>query len=508
MTDQTTPPTLVELLEFGESAAAAIQVPNGHTITYGSLRRQVHMLSQRLTDLGIRRTDRVAILLPNGPETVISFLAVTAVAIAAPLNPAYKPRELKFYLEDAKARAIITSENITREPTDTSLIHIVAASDSNGEVSFTPPKKRQSLSPGPPSPGDVALVLHTSGTTSRPKRVPLTHANLAASVRNIVETYQLTDQDASLCVMPLFHVHGLVASALSTLASGGTLVIPPRFDALSFWPVVRAHDVTWFTAVPSMHQALLKRARRKNGHIDLGKHRLRFVRSCSAPLPSDTMIELEDLFRVPVLEAYGMTEATHQMTSNPLPPGLRVPGSVGPGTGVAVAIMDEAGKVQDSGVRGEVVIQGTNVTAGYEDNAEANAASFTDGWFRTGDEGILDSKGYLTLVGRLKELINRSGEKISPWEIDEVLKKHPSVSEAVAFGVAHPTHGEEPAAAVVLTAPATQRELVAHCRAHLADFKCPRVIHIVDKIPTTATGKVQRRAVAAALASGSSESVS
>ena len=212
------------------------------------------------------------------------------------------------------------------------------------------------------------------------------------------------------------------------------------------------------------------------------------------------MLEMEERFGVQVLEAYGMTEASHQMTSNPLEPGKRVPGSVGRGTGVSVAIMDEGGALQPVGVRGEVVIQGPNVIQAYEDNPEANASSFTHGWFRTGDEGVLDSEGYLTLVGRLKELINRSGEKISPQEIDEVLLAHPAVAEAVCFGVLHPIHGEEPSAAVVLRTPVTDSELIAHCRNHLADFKCPRVIHIVEEIPRTATGKVQRRLVAEAVA--------
>ena len=323
-----------------------------------------------------------------------------------------------------------------------------------------------------------------------------------ASVRNIVETYSLTPDDVSLCVMPLFHVHGIVASTLATLASGGTIVVPGRFNALGFWRVAREYGATWYTAVPSMHQALLSRARSSEDREQYAG--MRFIRSCSAALPSAIMLEMEERFGVPVLEAYGMTEASHQMSSNPLPPGKRLPGSVGHGTGVSIAIMDEAGALLSTGSRGEVVIQGANVIKGYEDNPDANATSFTNGWFRTGDEGMLDSEGYLTLLGRLKEIINRSGEKISPQEIDEVLLSHPAVAEAVSFGIPHQLHGEEPSAAVVLGGAATEAELVQYCRERLAGFKCPRVIHIVDQIPRTATGKVQRRIVAEVIAGGSS----
>ena len=509
MTEGIQSTTLLEMLERGASSHPAIRVPEGPTITYESLRRQVYLLANHLTALGIRQGDRVAIVLPSGVEAIVSFLAASAVATAAPLNQAYKAEEFRFYLEDTNARVLITAPEggeEVRSVAPHSTMHIGVGLDAAGEVSFS------SLASGSgagshPSPGseDVALVLHTSGTTSRPKRVPLTHGNLVTSVRNVAETYRLTPDDVSLCVMPLFHVHGLVASTLATFWSGGTVVVPPRFNALNFWPVVRDYGVTWYSAVPTMHQALLSRARSR-GDRDSGpalSEALRFIRSCSAPLPPAAMLEMEERFGVQVLEAYGMTEASHQMTSNPLDPGKRVPGSVGRGTGVSVAIMDEGGALQPVGVRGEVVIQGQNVIQAYEDNPEANASSFTHGWFRTGDEGVLDSEGYLTLVGRLKELINRSGEKISPQEIDEVLLAHPAVAEAVCFGVPHPTHGEEPSAAVVLRTPATVSELIAHCRNHLADFKCPRVIHIVEEIPRTATGKVQRRLVAEAVAGDS-----
>ena len=498
----TTTSVLSGLLEAGAPEHAALRVPGGPTITYDALRRQVDRLSADLRGLGIERGDRVALVLPNSLEALVAFLAVSNVATAAPLNPAYKEDEFRFYMDDTGARALVLptqgGEAADRAAPD-SVLRITVAADDWGEVSFTPEAASAGGPGAVPDPDDVALVLHTSGTTSRPKRVPLTHANIIASVRNIVATYGLTPEDVSLCVMPLFHVHGLVASVLSTFGSGGTVVLPPRFNALGFWPVVQEHNVSWFSAVPTMHQALVARARRREDGDAGTTGTLRFIRSCSASLAPATMLEMEERFGVPVLEAYGMTEAAHQMTSNPLPPDARLPGTVGAGTGVEIGVMDEGGAMLATGDRGEVVIRGPNVIRAYESNPEANASSFTDGWFRTGDEGVLDAQGYLTLTGRIKEIINRSGEKVSPREIDEVLMAHPAVAEAVAFAVPHPTHGEEPGVAVVLSEAVPERDLLAHCRVHLADFKCPRKVYIVDSLPRTATGKIQRRIVAATL---------
>jgi acyl-CoA synthetase (AMP-forming)/AMP-acid ligase II len=510
MPDQTPPVTLLDLLDSGAPSHPAIVAPGGPVLTYDSLRCQVRALAEQLRAMGIDRGDRVAIVLPNGMEAIVTFLAVAAAGTAAPLNPAYKAAEFEFYMDDTNAKALITRDKggeEARSAAPASVLDIRSSLDDEGRVSLTASgaseqAAAESLEAAPPRPDDVALVLHTSGTTSRPKRVPLAHRNLAASVENIVETYDLSDKDVSLCIMPLFHVHGLVASTLSTLRSGGTVVAPPRFNPMGFWPLVDEYEATWFSAVPTMFQALLSRARSGSAPTNAGS--LRFIRSCSAALSPATMEQMESTFGVPVIEAYGMTEAAHQMASNPLPPGDRVPGSVGNGTGVNIGIMDEGGSLQATGTVGEVVISGPNVIQGYESNPEANASSFVGDWFRTGDQGELDENGVLTLRGRIKELINRSGEKISPVEIDEVLLSHPAVSEAVSFGVLHPTHGEEPAAAIVLGSEATEKELIAHCRQSLASFKIPRRIHIVDTIPRTATGKVQRRIVAEVITGGPS----
>ncbi len=499
--------TLRDLPTFGESSHPALVLPEGGpAVTYSSLRNQVELLAATLQTLGLGRGDRVAMALPNGIEVITAFLAITAAAAtAAPLNPAYTAEEFRFYLEDIEAKALIVPPGGGEQargaaPAGTLLIETLLSP--NGQVRF----EVAGASPLPykqtdPQSDDVALFLHTSGTTSRPKGVPLSHANLLASAANVTATYALTPGDVSLCVMPLFHVHGLVASTLATLRSGGTVVVPSRFSASAFWPAVKAHRVTWYTAVPTIHQVLLTRADEDRAPAP-GTSGLRFIRSCSSALAPATMASLEARFGCPVLEAYGMTEAAHQMASNPLPPDPRRPGSVGRGTGVQIAIMDEAGTLLSVGSQGEVVIQGPNVTRGYHNNPAANAAAFTNGWFRTGDQGILDAADYLTLVGRLKELINRGGEKISPREIDDALLTHPAVAEAVCFGIPDAKYGEEVAAAVVLRGEASEADLAAYCRERLAAFKVPKTIYLVTQIPRTATGKIQRRAVAAAFATG------
>jgi oxalate---CoA ligase len=489
--------TLWALLEQAESDHPALIVPNGVSLTYRRLRELVDQAAHALAAQGAGRGERVAMVFPNGPEAILLFLAASMVATACPLNAAYKEDEFRFYLEDVGARFLLVPPGegeAARRAMPAGGKVIDAGLDGGGRLHLNGAaagKRLDSLDLS--AAGDVGLVLHTSGTTSRPKKVPLLNENLTASVANIVATYELGPDDVSLCIMPLFHVHGLVASALATFASGGTVVAPERFTPLGFWPLMQAHRPTWFTASPTPHQLVLARL-----HEDrpAGTERLRFVRSCSSALSPAQMAVMEQRFGVPVLEAYGMTEASHQMSSNPLPPAPRFAGSVGPGTGVEIAIFDESGAPLPAGVAGEVVIRGRNVMPGYENNPQANADAFVDGWFRTGDQGTLDAAGYLRLISRIKELINRGGEKIAPREVDEALESHPAVKEAVAFGVPHPTWGEEVAAAVVLSAPATERELLAYCRKRLADFKVPKRLHFVESIPRTPTGKVQRRFVA------------
>jgi acyl-CoA synthetase (AMP-forming)/AMP-acid ligase II len=485
--------TLLDLIA-GAADHPALVAPGKPALTYGQLRENVAALAERLNSFGLGRGDRIAIVMNNGPELIPAFFAAAMCATAAPLNPRYKQEEFAFYYEDTQAKALIAppgAAELARAAATPGMLPIDAAPMPDGTLALD--AAPGAVSPQPASlaqSDDVAMILHTSGTTSRPKRVPIRHRNLAASAANIVGTYGLSSADTALCVMPLFHIHGIVASMLSTLASGGTVVCPDGFNALEFWQWVDAYAPTWYSAVPTMHQVVLARAER-NAEI-VGRHRFRFVRSSSAALPPVVLERMEAMYRVPVLEAYGMTEATHQMASNPPPPRPHKAGSVGVGFGVDVGIMDEAGHLLPQGAKGEVVVRGPNVVDGYENNSEANAAAFAGGWFRTGDQGVIDADGYLSLTGRLKELINRGGEKISPLEIDDVLLRHPAVAEALAFAVPHKSLGEDIHAAVVLKSPASERELREHCAALLADFKVPRVFHILEQLPRGATGKPQR----------------
>jgi acyl-CoA synthetase (AMP-forming)/AMP-acid ligase II len=354
------------------------------------------------------------------------------------------------------------------------------------------PDDRSDLLGGPADPDDVALVLHTSGTTSRPKIVPLLQRNICASSGNIGTTLRLTSDDRCMNVMPLFHIHGLMAPVLSSLRAGASVHCTPGFNALRFFAWMDEVRPTWYSAVPTMHQAILSRAPR-NHHV-IAATPLRLIRSSSSSLPPQVMKQVEETFGVPLVEAYAMTEASHQMTCNPLPPGVRKPGSVGIAAGPEVAIMDAEGRLLEPGQVGEIVIRGPNVTSGYENNPEANATAFTDGWFRTGDQGVMDADGYVSLTGRLKEIINRGGEKISPKEVDLVILDHPAVHQVVTFALPHPKLGEEVAAAVVLAEgqEASPAEIREYAAGRLADFKVPRKVLILDEIPKGPTGKLRR----------------
>ena len=491
--------TIDELLARGGGNAIALAASERKPLTYEGLRRHITATIGRLNELGIGRNDPVGIVLPNGPEVASAFVSIAAGATTAPLNPAYREEEFEFYLSDLRAKALIVQAGID-SPARAVAKHLgmgiielhpdpgtAGLFELEGEPVVDPP----TLS-GRAQAEDIALVLHTSGTTSRPKIVPLSHFNVCASAASIAGSLALTPQDYCLNVMPLFHIHGLIAAVLSSLGAGAAVFCTPGFNALKFFGWMQESNPTWYTAVPTMHQAVLGRAPGHREIINAG--RLRFVRSSSASLPPQVMKALEDTFRAPVIEAYGMTEAAHQMTSNPLPPRARKPGSVGIAAGPEVSIMDEVGRLLLAGSIGEVVIRGPNVTGGYQNNPDANAAAFTNGWFRTGDQGVMDDDKYLSLTGRLKEIINRGGEKISPREVDEVLIDHPALAQAVTFSLPHDKLGEEVAVAVVLNegASATKKEIRDFASRKLAPFKVPREVFFVDEIPKGPTGKLQR----------------
>jgi acyl-CoA synthetase (AMP-forming)/AMP-acid ligase II/acyl carrier protein len=482
--------------------AVALAAPGRASVTYRKLLEQIDSTIVFLREIRIRSNDRIAIVLPNGVEFAALVLAVSCAAISVPLNPEYGDNELENYLHDNGIKALVVRSGAHSAAVSVAQNHgipvIELISPPNTSSGLFTLRGSAPVMPGrqqPLEPDNVALILHTSGTTSKPKRVPLTHRNLCASAYSIRATLGLTSADRSLGVMPLFHIHGLVGGLLSSLAAGASFAATPNSDPSCFFDWMKVLRPTWYTAVPTFHQAILRYARERGKTVETGS--LRLIRSSSASLPPKTIEELEKAFNVPVIEAYGMTEASHQITSNPLPPRERKVGSVGVPTETQVAIMDETGNLLSGSRNGEVVIRGANVTAGYEPH-EAKDKSFNNGWFRTGDLGYFDSCGYLFLTGRQKEIINRGGEKIAPREIDEALLGHPDVLQAVAFAIPHPSLGEDIAAVVVVRDPtrSTETSLRDYLMSRLVDFKVPARVLIVDEIPKSSTGKIPRASLA------------
>jgi acyl-CoA synthetase (AMP-forming)/AMP-acid ligase II len=506
--------TVVELLSRGADQSLALGAPGAPDLNYADLRRLVIKTVATLNALGVGRNGRVAIVLPNGPEMASAFLAVAAGATAAPLNPGYRLDEFEFYLKDLKASSLIVQAGTTSPAIEAAQKLGVAV------IELTPEPQQgaghfslalsgtthgvlaQLAQGGFAHAEDVALILHTSGTTSRPKIVPLSQRNVVASAANIANTLAFRELDRGLNIMPLFHIHGLIAGLLAPLSRGAYVCCTLGFNAMKFFSWMEESRPTWYTAVPTMHQMILTRAPQNRDII--ARYPLRFLRSSSSSMPVQVIDELEAVFQAPLIEAYGMTEASHQMCSNPLPPAARKRGSVGVAAGPEVAIMSEAGALLPVGRTGEIVIRGGNVTAGYENNPKANAEAYVKGWFRTGDQGVMDAEGYVCITGRLKEIISRGGEKISPREVDEVLMDHPAILQVVTFGIPHPKLGEEVGVVVVLreAQQATEMEIRAFAATRLADFKVPRKILFMDEIPKGATGKLQRIGLAQKLGLG------
>ncbi|KAK3325794.1 hypothetical protein B0H66DRAFT_138716 [Apodospora peruviana] len=498
----------------GAGTSVAVVVPSRSadaaalTVTYDGLVAEVLSFQKKLAAIGVTQGSPVSIATVNSYEFIVSFFAASwQRGIAAPLNPAYKQEEFEFYIEDVKSAVVL----VPKGAYETGSPAVKAAAKFNAAIAecyWDAAKKEVALDVKElgqlrgkggqpllkPEPEDIALVLHTSGTTSRPKVVPLTHRNLTRTMGNIRDTYQLTAADRTMLVMPLFHVHGLLCGLLAPLAAGGSMVVPTKFSATEFWQDFVKYKANWYTAVPTIHQILLKNP------APNPLPAIRFIRSCSSPLSPTVFHALEKTYNAPVLEAYAMTEAAHQMTSNPLPPAKRKPGTVGLGKGVEVVIKNDTGKTVEQGTEGEICIKGENVTSGYLNNPTANAGAFTkDGYFRTGDQGKKDEDGYVIITGRIKELINKGGEKISPIELDNVLTRHPAVSEAVSFAIPDEMYGQEIGVAVVLKSGSGrlgQDELKSWVGEKLAKFKVPKKIYFTDVMPKTATGKIQRRIVA------------
>ena len=464
-------------------------------LSYGEFKIFNEKISRQLAATNIINSDRAAIVLPNGPLMASSFLSISSYMSAAPLNPSYKQEEFEFYLDDLKPKFLLV------EPNSKSLA-VIAAKNLNIPVFEMKISVNQPLGTFElfdketnyknPNDYDEALVLHTSGTTSRPKIVPLSNLNIFTSAVNISKSLKLTADDHCLNIMPLFHIHGLIAVLSASAKVGASVCASNGFNALKFLDLAETQNITWYSGVPTMHQAILLRAQKNSDKAK--KLNLRFIRSSSASLPPAIFEQLNDIFQTPVIEAYGMTEATHQMTSNPLPPAIQKPGLVGMPAGPEICIMNDKNEKLPQGEIGEICIKGDNVTNGYENNPEANKQSFVNDWFRTGDEGFFDEDGYLKISGRLKEIINKGGEKISPLEVDNILMDFPPIDQALCFGYKDKMLGEDIAVAIKLkeNKSCTEDDIKSYANEKLAKFKIPKKIFIVEDIPKGATGKLQR----------------
>jgi len=464
--------------------AVALLAPGREPLTWRQLAAQLQNSREMFDNAGIKSGEVVALALPNGPELIVTFLASAMMGSCAPLDPALTEDEFRFYLGRLQARTLIlldggpmAAANAARSlrmrivrihaPTDRpSAVFEIAATE--GEPAAEMGRKI-----------DAALLLFTSATTDSPKLVPLTWANLHSIASLDSLALELTAQDRLLSLMPLFHLHGL-AAALSQLFVGGSVICVPKFEPASLTHWLSELRPSWLCSNPPMSRSILTLANARGSEYSS----LRFIRSGTAASEPGLLDALEIAMGVPVVDGYGMTE-TGGITRNTAR--ARKPGSVGPSSGLELAI-----------VEGEIVVRGPSVTSGYLDNPEANALAFRDGWFHTGDIGHLDDEGFLFITGRLKELINRGGKKVSPQEVEAALLAHPAVAEAAACAIPHVTLGEDVAAAVVLRegAAVSESELRGFAASRLASYKIPRRIGVLDAIPRTATGKPRRSQLA------------
>ncbi len=505
------PQTLFPIIQaHGRSCpeALAILSPDKKPISYGQLASHLEATALRLSQLGFRRGDRVAVSLPNTPEMATLYLAVSSVCACAPLNPSFLVDDFTASMTDLNAKALVTlrgEQNHSRTAALRSGIPILEL-DPNPDYAglftlISDIAVDTAISEFVPAElDDVALALQTSGTSSRPKIVPMTHRNIYYSLNNNIDIFALTSADRCLNLMPLFHIGGLVAVTLASMAVGASVIYAPGFISYKVMDWLVELSPSWYAATPAVHKAILDQAHLQPEKVK--QTHLRCIRSASSPLAPSIIAELEAVFAAHLLETYGMTEASSAVASTRLPPYVRKAGSVGlpPGSS-RVCIMDEAGNMLSTNTLGEICIGGENVIAGYENNPVANAASYVNGWLRTGDLGYLDEDGYIFITDRVKEIINRGGEKVSPREVDATLLRHPAVKQAATFAIPHPTLGEDVAAAVVLQAGQTvsMQELRQFAASHLTDYKIPRQIVFLKEIPKNALGKIQRTGLAGKL---------
>lgn len=470
-------------------------------VTYAELKQRVDEIGRELDGLGLGKGTKIAFLSNNGAWTTLLYLGVMANArVIVPLNAVAGSVQLEHVLKHSDSEVVFVSPEyadklkslLERIPRS---IQVIELSEQGGLV-WPEQITRQAASTAPPQASDPALLLYTSGSTGLPKGAVLAHRAIVTGGRNVVGGHKLTADDRALCVLPIYHINGAMVTVAAPLISGGSVVMPSRFSAKSFWPLVAKYRCTWSSVVPTIIKYLLDRAGQEPlefGH-DNRLTQFRFARSASAPLPVAVLQEWENVFAVPMIETLGLTETAGTVSTNPMVPGKRKPGSVGLAFGNEIKVIDETGVDCAPGTGGEIVIRGENLLDHYYKNPEATDSAFTGGWFRTGDMGFIDTDGYLFITGRLKELIIRGGENIAPREIDDVLYKHDAILEAATVGVEDQDYGQEVVACVVRRKgfQCGEQELKDFCLAALGEYKSPKRIYFMDDLPKGPSGKILR----------------
>lgn len=459
-------------------------------LTYAEVGDQVEAVAAQLADMGVTRGDVVAVMLPNRVELLLTILAAWRLGAAAtPVNPTLTATEAGHQIGDSGAVVVVTGDPAARFG-EAVILHVDALATTSADTSALPPARTET--------GDLALLVYTSGSTGRPKGVMLDHANLGAMITSMGAAIGIQPEDHCLLVLPLFHVNAICVSWLTPMSVGAQLSILSRFHPVEFLQSVAALRPTYFSAVPTIYSHLL--ALPAEVAPDVGS--VRFAVCGAAPAPPELLAGIEQRFGFPMIEGYGLSEGTCASTVNPID-GVRKAGTVGPALpGQTVAIMGEDGSLLPTGERGEVVIQGSTVMRGYLNLPDETAAALRDDWLHTGDVGILDEDGYLRLVDRIKDLIIRGGENISPKEIENVLHADPTVLEAAVLGRPDATYGEVP---VAFVAPPSGVEVdvdavLARCRAELTKVKVPVAVHVLDVVPKNPVGKIDKPALRARLA--------
>ncbi|UCD57964.1 MAG: long-chain fatty acid--CoA ligase [Candidatus Hydrogenedentota bacterium] len=499
------PKTIPQLLEMRtkQNPSKTFLYFKDKEVSYSQMDEIANRVANGLIELGVEKGDKVCLLMTNCAEYIYCFFGIAkAGSVATPINSLLKAEEIAYIVNNSDARLLIAQskfEEVLNKvlPQCPRLEKILIADvdeTSKGRVSLGKLLKAQ---PSPPpasvEPDDVAGIIYTSGTTGYPKGVELTHKNYLVNSEQISKAVQMSDADRFLCILPLFHVNAQVVTTLSPMYAGASMILLEGFSPKTFLPALVEYRATAFSGVPTVYAIL-------NSLADAEKYDFSPLRFCicgAAPMPVEVFNTFEKKYKAFILEGYGLSEGTCASSINPLG-GSRKIGSIGiPLKGQEIRIFDDSDAEVSSGQVGEIVVRGENVMKGYYKNPEATAETLKNGWLHTGDLGYVDEDGYFYIVGRKKEMIIRGGENIYPKEAEEVLYRHPGVLEAAVVGVPDDIWGEEVMAFIIPNGDTelTAEEVVAYCKEHLADFKCPRKVEFAKAFPKTATGKIQKNKI-------------